>query len=74
MLMISKDELGALRAHRARLEKETLAVNCCLLLGRREDMLAADQQQEIIIKNGKVAGRRKKDYNEVLRLWDLVDM
>ncbi|OAV88217.1 hypothetical protein PTTG_09899 [Puccinia triticina 1-1 BBBD Race 1] len=86
MLMISKDELGALRAHRARLEKEvhTLAVDRCMLPGRREDVLAADQQQEIVIKNGQVAGsrfdyfsirrRRKKDYNEVLRLWDLVDM
>ncbi|KAA1064440.1 hypothetical protein PGT21_003047 [Puccinia graminis f. sp. tritici] len=86
MLMISKDELKSIRAHRARLEKEVtkLAVDRCMLPGSNEDVLKDDQQQEIVIKNGRVTNsrfdyfsirrRRKKDYNEVLRLWDLVDM
>lgn len=39
-------------------------------------------RRELVIKNGQVSRlgyfslrrRRKKDYNEVLRLWDVVDM
>ncbi|KAH9451104.1 hypothetical protein MJO29_009220 [Puccinia striiformis f. sp. tritici] len=86
MLMISKSELKTIRNQRSILEKEVykVAVDCCLLPTQNQDVLRDDQQQEIVIKNGKVTNsrfdyfsirrRRKKDYNEVLRLWDLVDM
>jgi glycerol-3-phosphate O-acyltransferase/dihydroxyacetone phosphate acyltransferase len=84
--MISKDELGSIKSQRGRLENEVwkVAVERCLLPASSQEVLRNDQQQEIVIKNGKVTNsrfdyfsirrRRKKDYNEVLRLWDLVDM
>jgi len=86
MLMISKEELRSIKCQRARLEKEVMkvAVESCLLPSSNQEVLRNDEQQEMVIKNGKVTNsrfdyfsirrRRKKDYNEVLRLWDLVDM
>lgn len=86
MLMISKEELRSIKSQRARLEKEVMkvAVESCLLPSSNQEVLRNDEQQEMVIKNGKVTNsrfdyfsirrRRKKDYNEVLRLWDLVDM
>lgn len=84
MLMLGQQELNELRAQRSKLVGpiRKLAVERCGLPEQSELVLADDVSRELVIKNGQVSRfgyfsirrRRKKDYNEVLRLWEVVDM
>ncbi|KAH9820974.1 hypothetical protein DFH28DRAFT_1050580 [Melampsora americana] len=83
MLMLGQNELNSLRNQRRKLIEPVrkIAIEKCRLPIESEKVLL-DEQNELVIKNGKVSRlgyfsirrRRKKDYNEVLRLWDVVDM
>lgn len=87
MLMLGQKELNSLRNQRSKLIEpvKRIAIENCQLPFESEKVLLDEQnrlKKELIIKNGKVSRlgyfsirrRRKKDYNEVLRLWDVVDM
>jgi len=87
MLMLGQKELNSLRNQRINLVEpvKKIAIEKCKLPIESEKVLLDEKnllKKELIIKNGKVSRlgyfsirrRRKKDYNEVLRLWDVVDM
>ncbi|KAI8450998.1 hypothetical protein BY996DRAFT_4586619 [Phakopsora pachyrhizi] len=88
MLMLGKVELNELRERRKLLSKAVLkvAVEQCGLPRRSQELLLLTEEGEIEILNKDFVNRfsrsgyfslrrrRKKDYNEVLRLWDVIDM